>query len=316
MVFLMMDPMAEQPPDPRIHPAPSPSPRPGPFVWLCLGVAAISVIYRVIVLGQKEQTALMFIVLPTAMAVVIALLPRAKSATGMIMKGITLFLLMMGILFIEGFICILMASPFFYCIGFIVGIFADKARAKKEFDKRFKLVILPALILMSLEGVTGVLSFPRDEAVTVSREVALTPQAAREQLARGPQFDWWELPLYLKIGFPSPHGVWGTGLEKDDTWRIQFAGGEGKPGDLIAKVVESSADRIRVECVSDSSHISHWLTWKDAEWLIQPSGNGSRVTLTMRYRRMLDPAWYFKPIQRYGVRIAGEYFLDQTYSTR
>lgn len=308
--------MVEPESGPPANPAPSPSPRPGPYLWLCLGVAVVSVLYRIIVLGQKEQTALMFIGLPTAMAILISFLPRAKSATGMIMKGITLFLLLMGILFIEGFICIVMASPFFYCIGFIVGIFADKARAQKEFDRRFRVLVLPVLILMSLEGVTGVLSFPRDEAVTVSREVALSPQEARAQLARGPQFDWWELPLYLKVGFPSPHGIWGTGLEKDDTWRIQFAGGEGKPGDLIAKVVESSDNHLRVECVSDSSHISHWLAWKDAEWRIEPSGNGSRVTLTMRYRRLLDPSWYFKPIQRYGVRIAGEYFLDQTYKSR
>ena len=298
------------------NPPPSPSSRPGPYLWLCLGVALISILYRIIVLGQKEQTALMFIGLPTAMAVLISFLPRAKSATGMIMKGITLFLLLMGILFIEGFICIVMAAPFFYCIGFIVGIFADKARARKEFNKRFRVLVLPALILMSLEGVTGLLSFPRDEVVTVSREVALSPREAREQLASGPQFDWWELPLYLKFGFPSPHGIWGTGLEKDDTWRIQFAGGEGKPGDLTAKVTESSENHIRVECVSDGSHISHWLAWKDADWTIEPNGDGARVTLTMRYRRLLDPSWYFKPIQRYGVRIAGEYFLDQTYKVR
>ena len=51
------------------------------------------------------------------------------------------------------------------------------------------------------------------------------------------------------------------------------------------------------------------------EWTIEPTGTGSRVTLTMRYRRLLDPAWYFKPIERYGVKKAGEYFLAQTYKT-
>jgi hypothetical protein len=89
----------------------------GPYVWLCLAAGLASVLYRVLVLGQKEQSALMFIGLPTALAMLITFLPRSSSATGMIMKGISLFLLLLGILFIEGFVCILMAAPFFYALG-------------------------------------------------------------------------------------------------------------------------------------------------------------------------------------------------------
>ena len=301
-------PASPEPPQPPSKPV-------SPYVWLCLAVGVASVLFRVLVLGQKEQTALMFIGLPTAMAMLIAFLPRASSATGMITKGITLFLLLLGILLIEGFICILMAAPLFYGIGFIVGIFVDGARRRREVDKRFRMVVVPVLILMSLEGVTGLLSFPRDEAITVSREVALPAEAARAVLAKGPQFVLTELPPFLKLGFPAPHRIEGTGLEMGDTWLIHFAGGEGKPGDLRAEVVESGPTRIRVACVADTSHISHWLDWKDAEWTIEPTPNGSRVTLTMRYKRLLDPAWYFKPIERYGVRKAGEYFLAQTFKT-
>ena len=285
----------------------------GPYVWLCLAVGVASVLFRVLVLGQKEQSALMFIGLPTAMAMLIAFLPRASSATGMITKGITLFLLLLGILLIEGFICILMAAPLFYGIGFIVGILVDGARRRKQADQRLRIVVLPVLVLMSLEGVTGFLSFPRDEAITVSHELPLPAAAARERLAQGPSFVLAELPPFLKLGFPAPHRIEGTGLEMGDTWRIHFAGGEGKPGDLQAMVVESSPSNIRVACVADGSHISHWLDWKDAEWTIESTPQGSRVTLTMRYTRLLDPAWYFKPIERYGVRKAGEYFLEQTF---
>jgi hypothetical protein len=286
-----------------------------PYVWLCLAAGIASVLYRVLLLGQKEQTALMFIGLPTGLAMLITFLPRSRSATGMIMKGITLFLLLLGILLIEGFICILMAAPFFYGIGLIIGIFADKAKAKREFAARFRVVVLPVLALMSLEGITGLLSFPRDEVVTVSRESSLSPADARKRLARGPEFVLSELPGFLKLGFPSPRRIEGDGVEIGDKWHIHFAGGEGKPGDLTAQVVASGPTHIRVARVSDTSHISHWLDWEEAEWLIEPTGAGSRVTLTMRYRRLLDPAWYFKPIERYGVKQAGEYFLAQTYRT-
>jgi hypothetical protein len=169
------------------------------------------------------------------------------------------------------------------------------------------------LVLMSLEGVSGFLSFPRDEAVTVSDEVANTVESTRARLAKGPVFNLTELPAFLKLGFPTPHLIEGSGLEMNDTWLIHFAGGEGKPGNLTAKVIESSKNRIVVKCIDDTSHLSHWLDWKVAEWSLEPTSSGTKVTLTIRYQRRLDPAWYFKPIERYGVRKAGEYFLSQTF---
>lgn len=300
---------------PPVPPAPRANRKIGPFSAFCIVIAIVSALYRFLVIGQKEQTALMFIGLPLALALLLAALPTPKSTTGMIMKGISLFLLLLGILFIEGFICILMAAPFFYSIGLIVGIFADKARAKREWESRFRLVILPALALMSLEGVTGILSFPRDETVTVSHETHLTAVEARALLARGSEFDPAALPGFLKLGFPQPQKIAGAGLETGDQWSIHFAGGEGKPGDLLAEVTESSTNHILVTRISDTSHIAHWLDWKDAEWELEPTSNGTKIVLTMRYRRLLDPAWYFKPIERYGVKTAGEYFLNSTFGT-
>jgi hypothetical protein len=300
-------------PEPPPLPEPKPVRNPGPYVWLCISLAIASVLYRILVLGHVEQTSLMFIGLPTALALMLAFLPRAKSATGTIMRGITMFLLALGILLIEGFICILMAAPFFYSIGIIVGIFVDKARAQREWEKRFRLVMLPALALMSLEGVTGILSFPREESVTVVHEVNLSPTEARELLAKGPNFDVDALPAFLKLGFPMPKSIAGNGLNMGDQWRIHFAGGEGKPGDLLAEVTSSTEEHIIVSCISDTSHIAHWLDWHAAEWKLEAVGEGTRITLTMHYSRLLDPAWYFKPIERYGVEKAGEYFLQQTF---
>ena len=231
--------MTEQP---RPHPVPPPHPptrRIGTFSAFCIVLALASLLCRLLVLGHKEQTALMFIGLPTALALLLAAFPAAKTATGMIMKGITLFLLLLGILFIEGFICILMAAPFFYSIGALIGIFVDKARAKREWNTRFRVVLIPALALMSMEGVTDFLSFPRDETITLSHQTHLPPDQARALLARGPQFDPDRLPGFLKLGFPQPQEITGGGLEKGDQWRIHFAGGEGKPGDLLAEVTES-----------------------------------------------------------------------------
>ncbi|MBK1826867.1 hypothetical protein JIN81_07540 [Haloferula rosea] len=301
----------ETPPEPVVEP-PMPRKKVGPYLALVITTAVVSLAYRLLVATHYEQTALMFIGLPTLLAVLLAYLPASKTATGMIMRGITLFLLLLGILFIEGFICIVMAAPLFYAIGFIIGIFVDRSRVQRDMN-RFRVVILPVLLLMSLEGVTGWLSFPRDEVVVVEQWTSMKPEEAWEELSVGPDFDLSRLPLFLRMGFPMPREIDGTGLEVGDNWRIHFAGGEGKPGDLTAEVVVSGEGRARVVKQDDTSHIAHWLDWQEAEWELIPERGGTRVRLTMRYERLLDPAWYFKPIERYGVRKAGEYFLQETY---
>jgi hypothetical protein len=34
------------------------------------------------------------------------------------------------------------------------------------------------------------------------------------------------------------------------------------------------------------------------------------VTWSLRYRRMLDPAWYFGPMQRYANQLTAGYLID------
>ena len=115
----------------------------------------------------------MFIGLPTADRDAGSRSCRGRPARlfGMIaMKGISLFLLLLGILFIEGFICILMAAPFFYAVGFIVGIFADKARA---FRSRSGSSVNRITCVGDDEfggDAMRVLSFPRNEEITVNRK--------------------------------------------------------------------------------------------------------------------------------------------------
>jgi hypothetical protein len=309
----------EQPPL-GTGPTPEPAPPTGPsrsrliaFAAICVALTVGSIAYRLLVFGHVEQTSLMFIGLPALIAICVAAIPTGKSVTGMIMKSMTLFFLLLAVLLIEGAICILMAAPLFYAVGLLVGVLVDRSRVRRDIG-RMRIVAFPVLALMSLEGISETLSFPRDEVITVSRQLDIPLASARAQLAAGPSFNLTELPGFLKAGFPAPTDIAGAGLKLGDTWRIHFAGGEGKPGDLTARVVASSPNRIRVARTTDTSHIAHWLDWQDATWELQDTASGgTQLTLTMRYRRLLDPAWYFKPIERYGVRKAGEYFLDQTF---
>ncbi|HEV3042201.1 MAG TPA: hypothetical protein VHA33_30860 [Candidatus Angelobacter sp.] len=90
-------------------------------LWLVSGIAVAGIAYRLVLGMRLEQTALLFIGIPSILAILVAATPRAKSVTGAIMKAITIALLLSGPFLGEGFICIIMAAPLFYLVGAIVG---------------------------------------------------------------------------------------------------------------------------------------------------------------------------------------------------
>jgi hypothetical protein len=280
-----------------------------------LSITAASVLYRLIVLNGKEQSAILFIGIPVILAILLYQSPNAKSPMGKIMKGITLFLLIFGILFIEGLICILLAAPLFYFVGFLVGLILNLANRSPNNGGKIKCVALGALLLTSIEGSHQLVSFERTETIELSQQLSISAADAKMTLAAGPSIDLASLPLFLKLGFPQPQSIQGSSLEVGSIWRVHFAGGEGEPGDLVVRVQESTATRVRFVVDSDSSHIAHWLDWKDVIWTFTDTPNGCLVALTVNYDRQLDPGWYFAPAERFGVRQASQFFLDECFKT-
>lgn len=286
------------------------------WIFTILCIASFSIVYRLIVYSHLEQTSLMFIGLPTALALALTTTRPASSVTGRILKGMTMFFLLLGILAVEGFICILIASPLFYLIGAIIGGISDHMRKKEQHRNHFYSIAIVALLLSSLEGVNALLSFDREETVTIEETYPIGAEEVKSALKRGPNFDLEQLPVFLQLGFPLPQSIDGEGIELGDQWTIHFAGGEGEPGDLVVEVTATTANSIEFSNNSDQSHIAHWLHWRKIKWSWQASGETTSVAMEITYRRDLDPAWYFKPIERYGVTKAGEYFMQQTFDSQ
>lgn len=273
-------------------------------------VAAASLLYRWLVWHRLEQTSALFIGIPAFLAALVALLSRPKTATGMICTVTAIALLVSGVFLGEGFICILMASPLFFLIAVIVGSATDWARKReKRSQTLIGCVLLLTLTPMSFEGTGARLSFPREEIVRREFVVQASPAEVAARIAKRPQFNG-ELPAYLRLGFPRPTETSGSGIQIGDLRKIHFAGGEGKPGDLVMEVVTADYHSVEFREVSDTSHVAHWLRWESTrfEWTSLPEGQ-TRVTCTVRYRRLLDPAWYFKPWERYAVELSTEYLL-------
>ncbi|HTC93617.1 MAG TPA: hypothetical protein VK699_09205 [Terriglobales bacterium] len=285
-----------------------------------LAITVAVLLYRILVWQHLEQTSALFIGIPSVLAIILALTPRAETTVGMICKVITIAMLISGIFLGEGFICILMASPIFFAIGILIGVIINAVR-KPEHQKwpgtnATCLLLIGAFTGMSLEGTSARLSFPQQEEVAVTRALPIRAVTVENNLAAAPDFNH-PLPAFLRLKFPRPVEAHGAGLNVGDRRIIHFAGGEGKPGDLVMEVVEHSPGHVRFHAVSDHSKIAHWMTWEDADvsWKEVTPGQ-TTVEWKIRFRRELSPAWYFGPWEHYAVRLAAGYLIDTTASAR
>ncbi|MDQ4024312.1 MAG: hypothetical protein M3217_02310, partial [Actinomycetota bacterium] len=303
------------------------SPRWG-LVTLVVALAIGSIGYRLMQGTSLHQSSLFFVGIPAVMAITLAFTPRAKSATGTIVKGLTLALLLSGVVFVEGFVCIVMAAPLFYLVGIVIGIPIDRARRRGRAESRVYSIAGVGMLLLSLEGVMPQTTFPQVETASVTRVVEASPAEVRAQLAATPVFDE-ELPFYLRLGFPRPRAAHGSGLAVGDTRTIVFGdespmepmpaeGGHhhaarvaGGAPFLELEIVESRRGRVVFRPVRDATAFTHWIAWGRSvvEWA--PTGDGTtEVTWKLTYRRKLSPAWYFAPWQRYAARLATGYLVD------
>jgi hypothetical protein len=274
-------------------------------------VLAGSLLFRLLIWGELEHTSLVFIGIPALMAILVAFMPTPKSATGLILKVMTLALLISGVAFDEAFVCILFAAPLFFLVGIVVGQLIDISRRRRPNRLDLRLLFLMGVVLTpaSLEGVLAGFEFERDEVITVVRRVNASSHQIAATLAGVPRFDR-PLPLFLRLGFPTPGATSGSGLRPGASRRIEFLHGH-HPGVLTLTVVRSEPERVSFIASDDTSYITHWLSWQraDVAWR-EITADQTEVQWTLRYRRRLDPAWYFEPLERYGVEQAAGYLID------
>jgi hypothetical protein len=283
---------------------------------IVLAVAAGSLVYRLTLVNGLQQTAALFVGVPALIAVVVIFAISPRSAVGVACKAVTLGLLMSMLLLQEGILCIAMAAPLFYAVAIAIATSIDFVRRRNR-STTVSVIVILASTPFSLEGVTGVTTVSRDETVAAVRTVPASALQVERALFQPPRFDR-RLPLYLRAGFPRPVS---TRIERGvdaGRWIIQFRGGEmylngmePRTGDLVLALEEARLGLVRWRVVSDSSHMTHFLWWREITVQYEPVDQATtRVTWTVRYDRGLDPAWYFGPWERYAMHLAANYLID------
>lgn len=286
---------------------------------LICSTAIASIAYRIIMFHGLGQTAGLFIGIPTLLALVVVFMVSPQSATGVACKAVTVGLLVSLLWLGEGIVCVAMSAPLFYAIAVGIALPIDRARRRRsrQTTTMSSFMLLLAIGPMSLEGVTPLTTIDRDETVAVTRDVDASAADIERAIFAAPRFER-RLPPYLRIGFPRPVATRIDQGPDGTRWIISMRGGEmrlngleARTGDLVLDLEEIRPGRIRWRAVSDTSHMTHFLRWReiDVTWLPVDAVT-TRVTWTVRYERGLDPAWYFGPMERYAVRLAADYLID------
>jgi len=128
-----------------------------------------------------------------------------------------------SVLLFEGFICVLMAAPI-YIFFAVLAIAATPNRLDPDRFKKsdvFRMSVVPlAVIIISFEGLTDTTSFPREEVITRSHIVNLTPEQIHANLAK---------PVHLNQGrskflslFPLPERIDTPSFEQGATHKAYF----------------------------------------------------------------------------------------------
>jgi hypothetical protein len=234
---------------------------------------------------------------------------------GVAFKAVTVGLLVSLIFLGEGLLCVLMSAPLFYAVAMVVVFVVNATRRGLSTggSGTASCLVVLAILPMSLEGVTHLTTLRRDASVTVTRIVHAPAAAVQRALLEPPRFDR-ALPLYLRAGFPRPTM---TRIE-GQRWVIRMRGGEmrldgmePRAGDLTLALEESSPHRIRWRAVSDDSHMTHFLRWRESAVTWTPVGErATEVTWTLRYSRDLDPSWYFGWWEHYAASLAAGYLIE------
>jgi len=285
-----------------------------PLSFYIVGLIILTLFVRITYSGHLEKTSLLYVGLPSLLAIILSLSPQSGSPLGGILKATTYLLLFAAIALGEGVICILMAAPIFYGVALIVGVIANLFVKEKKQSPIVKCSMLGAVFLSSLEGVSEALSFDRAETVKVTRFVPLDLITARQALAEGPDFTSRRLPVFLALGFPTPQAISGFGLNQDAEWEVSFNGKSERFDPLRVRVVESREKRIRFRIIQDETEIGQWMRWREVTWDFEEKTNGTEVVMTVSYERLLDPAWYFKPLERFGVTQAADHFMEVIFA--
>ncbi|MFY0636945.1 hypothetical protein [Maricaulis maris] len=295
------------------------------YLVFLIGIGTITV--RALLDSRFGNSALLYIATPFAISFLIfQFSDRPKITSPLIgflshLRDATIIMLGSSAFLFEGFICVLFFMPIYYLfitLGYLVSLMFRKADKAKG-EGRMRGSVLSLIILVAaLEGTAPSTSFERQNSVTRTAIFEADIATLQANLARPV-----ELPSqrqwFLSI-FPLPVESQTGSLEPGDIHTLHFIYKRWfftnvKEGDFRLRIDSVSDEEVRTSVIGNSSYLATYLDLQGTHITFDALPDGrTEVSLTITYQRLLDPAWYFGPLQRHAIEQSADYFFASVFS--
>lgn len=293
-----------------------------PLARLLLISAVAAAVVRGLLDSRLGNSGLLYIAVPFTITMVL-LLADPGEATHWTVRYWRGFRRTFGVLFgvsivlYEGIVCVLMFLPIYLIVALFAMLSEGLSRwwTNRGGGTAVALSLPLVAVFASLEGTHETLSFDRYNEVSVSRLVARPAATLRANI---------ELPFELRSDrdwflsiFPMPAPADTREVREGAVHEIEYTYHRWlftntHRGHMRLEMTEVEADHIVTTVLEDTSYISHYLNLLGTRIDLEPIGtDATEVTLTVRFERKLDPAWYFGPLERFGVSRMAEHLIDE-----
>lgn len=290
-------------------------------VALLLIIGAAALVIRTLLDSRFGNGTLLYLVVPFVISVALYGLTRPSKRQGLAwdylnhLRFATIIFLATSALLFEGFLCVLMFMPIYYIavsIGYLFRWILDRDGAARD---RVHAFAIPALVaVLATEGMSPQTSFPRDRIATFSK-IADADVATLQRNMAAPIVFPGKRPWFISL-FPLPDKIQAGSLAAGDIHRLHFTYKKWfftnySEGEMDIRIAEVTPRRIRTQILKNTAYVSHYMRIDGTEVRFDPLADGrTRVTLSVHYRRLLDPAWYFGPMQHSAAEQSARYLVD------
>ena len=282
-----------------------------------IGIAVLLV--RSLIWADKLHSSLLYIAIPFGLSLALYYLtPHTDGITWKKrfwnnLRVTMIIMLAASLILMEGYICVVVFLPIFFLVTLIAFIACYIFHRLKRGS--LNAYALPAIVmLLSLEGVTDITTFNRHNQITYSQVIDGDIDTIKQKLSQPiilPNKRHWLLTV-----FPMPRYIGTVNLEKGAIRKYDFVyhrwfATNTHTGHLDVAFTEVSDTHIKTQ-ITDSSYISNYMKIHGTEFSFAPiNDEQTRVTLTVTFDRLLDPVWYFEPLQRFAVKKSAEHFVTE-----
>jgi len=297
-------------------------------ILLLVIIAVVSILIRLLMEYNFDRSALLYVGIPFLIAITLLFIERPKPPHNWKRRYVNIIILslviMLGssVILFEGFLCVVMFMPIYFFIVFLMFLLEafSQYRKRKNQGKTYTHVLPLIIICCAFEGVIPELSFDREYEVVSEKIISANIDDIKQQLKQPMELNisrHWLLTL-----FPMPYDIEAGTLVAGDIHTINFRYHRWfvtntHEGNMKLEISQVEDNYIRTRFVEDTSYISNYLKLYGTEIHLTPvDNNKTKVTLKIKYQRLLDPVWYFGPLQEYAIEKSAQFLLDEVITPK